>query len=204
MDVRSHWDSIYAHNEANQVSWYSPRLSTSLELIRRANSSPTAAIIDVGGGESTLVDDLLAASYTDLTVLDISQAAIDASKRRLGSVAPRVHWLTADITGIDLEPAAYDIWHDRALFHFLIEEPRRAAYIRQVERALRPGGHVIVAAFGLEGPARCSGLDVVRYDARQLHGAFGPRFRLLDSVAELHHTPFGTVQQFLYCHCVVE
>jgi 2-polyprenyl-3-methyl-5-hydroxy-6-metoxy-1,4-benzoquinol methylase len=161
-------------------------------------------VIDVGGGEATLVDDLVARGYADVTVLDISQAAIDVAKARLGPPAASVHWITGDITAVELGAARYDVWHDRAVFHFLTSADDRAAYVRQVARAVKLGGHVIVATFGLGGPEKCSGLDVVRYDAENLHGEFGPKFRLLDSVTELHETPWGTPQEFMYCFCRVE
>jgi ubiquinone/menaquinone biosynthesis C-methylase UbiE len=137
-------------------------------------------------------------------VLDISSTAIEANRKRLGNVADLVRWVVADVTRVDLESAAYDVWHDRAVFHFLTEESDRAAYVRQVARAMRRGGHVIVSAFGPEGPMKCSGLEVVRYDADSLHAEFGSRFRLISSSKEPHQTPFGTTQQFLYCYCVVE
>ena len=204
MNVQAHWERIYSQKAANEVSWYRPHLETSLALIAQAASSPSASIIDVGGGESTLVDDLLARGYADITLLDISQTAIDATRERLGKAAERLRWLVADITQVDLAPASYDVWHDRAVFHFLTEPRDRAAYVRQAARAVRPGGHVIVSAFGLEGPVKCSGLEVVRYDGESLHAEFGARFRLIESSEEFHQTPFGTTQQFLYCYCVVE
>jgi SAM-dependent methyltransferase len=151
-----------------------------------------------------LVDDLLARGYTNITVVDISQSAIDANRKRLGRASERVYWLVTDITQVELEPAAYDVWHDRAVFHFLTAACDRAAYVRQVARAVKPGGHVIVSAFGPEGPTKRSGLEVVRCDADSVHGEFGPRFRLIGSSKELHRTPFGTTQQLLYCYCVVE
>ncbi len=150
------------------------------------------------------MDDLLAAGYENITVLDISQTAIEANRKRLGALSDRVRWLAADVTKFELERAAYDVWHDRAVFHFLTAEADRAAYVRQVARSVRHGGHVIVSTFGPEGPTKCSGLDVVRYDAESLHREFGVHFRLLGSSKELHQTPFGTVQQFLYCYCRVE
>lgn len=186
------------------MSWYRPHLEASLALIEQAGSGPSASIIDVGVGESTLVDDLLARGYSNLTVLDISQAAIAASRKRLGDTAEHVRWLVADITQAELEPSAYDVWHDRAVFHFLTTAADRRAYVRQVVRAVRRGGHVIVSAFGPEGPTRCSGLDVVRYDAESLHAEFGASFRMISSSRQLHETPFGTTQQFLYCHCVLQ
>ena len=204
MDVRAHWEGIHSRKAPDEVSWYRPHLETSLVLIAQAAPSPSASIIDVGGGQSTLVDDLLACGYANLTVLDISQTAIEANRRRLGQAAGRLRWLVADITHVELEPAAYDVWHDRAVFHFLTDQRDRAAYVRQAARAVKPGGHVIVSAFGPEGPVKCSGLEVVRYDAGSLHGEFGARFRLIQSSQELHRTPFGTTQQFLYCYCVLE
>ncbi len=204
MDVQTHWERIYTQKAPDEVSWYRPHLETSLALIEQAAAGRSASIIDVGAGEATLVDDLLARGYTNVTVLDISPTAIDANRKRLGKASERVHWLVSDITRVELEPGAYDVWHDRAVFHFLTAAAERAAYVRQVVRAVRRGGHVIVGAFGPEGPTKCSGLEVVRYDAESLHGEFGPRFRLMGSSKELHQTPFGTTQQFLYCYCVVE
>jgi 2-polyprenyl-3-methyl-5-hydroxy-6-metoxy-1,4-benzoquinol methylase len=203
MTAKSHWDSVYRAKPADQVSWYTAHLETSLRLIERAAPDPRSAIIDVGGGESTLVDDLIARGHRDVTVLDISQAAIDGAKARLGPAAARAHWIVGDITDIELPTARYDVWHDRAVFHFLTQAEQRKAYVRQVARAVKPGGHVIVATFGPEGPKTCSGLDVVRYDSSALHGEFGPKFQLLDNVTELHETPWGAPQQFLYCFCRV-
>jgi 2-polyprenyl-3-methyl-5-hydroxy-6-metoxy-1,4-benzoquinol methylase len=204
MDVRAHWEKIYSTKAPDQVSWYRPHLETSLALIKRAAHDRIASIIDVGGGESTLVDDLLDQGFQNVSVLDVSQAAIDVNKERLGDRASRVHWIVADITQSELEPRAYDVWHDRAVFHFLTLQEQRAAYVRQVSHSVKSGGHVIVSTFGPEGPTKCSGLDVVRYDANSLHDEFGPRFRLVESSKEVHQTPFGTTQQFLYCYCRVK
>ena len=173
-------------------------------MIEKAAAGTSTSVIDVGGGESTLVDDLIARGYESITVLDISQTAIDANKKRLGKASEGVHWLVADITKVDLEPCSYSVWHDRAVFHFLTSPSDRVGYVRQVSRAVKPGGSVIVSTFGPEGPTKCSGLEVVRYDAESLHQEFGVRFRRLDSCKEMHHTPFGTVQQFLYCLCRIE
>jgi len=203
MDSRTHWEKIYGEKAPNAVSWYRPHLETSLSLIERV-ASRDSVIIDVGGGESTLVDDLLSHGHENVTVLDVSQTAIEANKTRLGKASGRVHWLVADITKAQLAQSAYDVWHDRAVFHFLTAPNDRVAYVRQAARAVKPGGHVIVSTFGPEGPTKCSGLDVVRYDAESLHLEFGVHFRLLESAKELHQTPFGTIQQFLYCHCKLE
>jgi SAM-dependent methyltransferase len=194
------WEKVYATKAPDAVSWYRPHLERSLDLIVRAVPGPSAAILDVGGGQSTLVDDLLARGYRNVTVLDISETAFAVTKKRLGAAAGQVRWLVEDITTAALEASAYDLWHDRAVFHFLTEETQRAAYVRQVAHAVKPGGHVIVSTFGPEGPARCSGLDVMRYDAQALHQQFGARFRLVESSQELHQTPFGATQQFLTCY----
>ena len=143
-------------------------------------------------------------SQKRMLLSDISQAAIDVAKVRLGVRANDARWITGDITDVELEAGRYDVWHDRAVFHFLTRVEDRAAYVRQVARAVKKGGHVIVATFGLNGPEKCSGLDVVRYDADGLHGEFGPRFRLLDSIIEQHETPWGSPQQFMYCFCRVD
>lgn len=204
MDSQAHWNKIYTEKATNQVSWYRPHLETSLAMIEQAGAGPSASIIDVGAGESTLADDLLARGYSDLTVLDISEAAVARSRKRLGDAAQRVTWLVADITKAELEPCFYDVWHDRAVFHFLANECDRQAYVQQVVRSVKRGGHVIISAFGPEGPTRCSGLEVVRYSADSLHAEFGVNFRLISSSHHLHETPFGTMQQFLYCHCILQ
>ena len=203
MSSQEHWENIYRTKAPDQVSWFCPHLETSLSLIERSSRDREARIIDVGAGESTLVDDLLAAGYTDITVLDLSQSAVDVTKARLGILANHVHWIVDDVTRAQLLPNTYDIWHDRAVFHFLTTAIEREAYVRQVANAVMRGGHVIVSTFGPEGPTKCSGLDVQRYDAGSLHAQFGSRFRLIESKKELHQTPFGAIQQFLYCFCVV-
>lgn len=201
MDTKRHWENVYTTKSPDAVSWYRRHLETSLALIERAADAREASIIDVGGGESTLVDDLLLRGYNNLTILDVSQTAIEVTKKRLGSAAEQVRWLVGDIVEIELEPHTYDLWHDRAVFHFLTTPEPRLAYVRQVTRAVKPGGHVIVSTFGPEGPTKCSGLDVMRYDAESLHGEFGGHFRLVESSKELHETPFGSTQQFFYCYC---
>lgn len=204
MDVRTHWEKVYQTKAPAAVSWYRPHLETSLALIERAGASPSSAIIDVGAGESTLADDLLSLGCHNITVLDISETAIDVCKKRMGAAADLVRWQVADVTLTKLEPGAYDIWHDRAVFHFLTTLEQRVAYVSNVARSVKRGGHVIVSTFGPQGPTKCSGLDVMRYNAESLHSQFGDRFRLVESSKELHDTPFGTTQQFLYCYCRVE
>jgi SAM-dependent methyltransferase len=204
MGGRAHWDRIYTEKAPDQVSWYSPHLEVSLALIEGASAGISASIIDVGAGESTLGDDLVARGYANLTILDISPTAIGVSKARMQDAAEHVRWLVADITNVKLEPSAYDVWHDRAVFHFLTDAADRTAYVRQVIRSVKRGGHVIIGAFGPEGPIRCSGLEVIRYDAESLHAEFGAHFRLISSSRNTHETPLGATQQFLYCHCVLQ
>jgi 2-polyprenyl-3-methyl-5-hydroxy-6-metoxy-1,4-benzoquinol methylase len=201
MSEQTHWDKIYGEKPSGQLSWHRPHLDVSLKLIEAAAPQRSASIIDVGGGQSTLVDDLLARKYENVTVLDLSPIAIELTKKRLGTAALGVRWLAADVTEAELAPQAYDVWHDRAVFHFLTEKEARIAYVRQAVRVMRPGGHVIVGTFGPQGPQKCSGLDVVRYDAESLHEEFGTKFELVESFSENHTTPWDTTQQFLYCLC---
>lgn len=204
MDARAHWDTVYSNKAPNRVSWFRPHLEVSLDLIERATPDHSASIIDVGGGESTLVDDLLARGYRNVTVLDISSKALQVTRQRLGPAGQQVEWLVADITKGGVLPGFYDVWHDRAVFHFLTEAEQRTVYVQNVIRSVKRDGHVIVSTFGPEGPARCSGLHVLRYDAESLHDQFGTHFRLVEHSTELHKTPFGTTQQFLYCYCRVQ
>jgi|SRR5215469_15192407 len=204
MDARSHWENVYATKAPDAVSWYRRHLERSLEFIEKIAPARSTPIIDVGGGESTLVDDLLARGYENLSVLDVSFAAINFTEKRLGRMADYVQWIVSDVTTADLPANAYHVWHDRAVFHFLTAPDQRAAYVRQVSKAVRSGGHVLVSTFGPEGPTKCSGLEVVRYNADSLHAEFGVRFQLLESLEELHETPFGTRQQFLYCLCRIQ
>ncbi|HMF41478.1 MAG TPA: class I SAM-dependent methyltransferase [Polyangia bacterium] len=198
--ARDHWESVYQARQPDQVSWYRPHLETSLRFIDAAGLGPEAAIIDVGGGASTLVDDLLSRGYVNVTVLDVSPTAIAAAKARLGERAGRVHWLAADITRAELPARAYDLWHDRAVFHFLRDATDRQRYVAAVRRSVKPGGRVLVATFGPEGPTRCSGLEVVRYGADELRAQFGDDFQPVESATEIHTTPRGAAQQFVTCH----
>lgn len=170
-----------------------------MQLIDSVLIDPGSAIIDIGGGESTLVDDLIRSGHSDVTVLDISQAALDATKARLGTSADSVSWISADITTVDLGFGRYDLWHDRAVFHFLTRPEDRDAYIQRVRQAVKPQGYIVVATFGPDGPLKCSGLDIVRYDSDSLAGAFGDGFDLLDTATEIHKTPWDSEQEFVYC-----
>jgi len=201
MHQKEHWEKVYETKAADAVSWFQEHAGLSLDLIKATGAARDAAIIDVGGGASTLVDDLVAEGYTDLTVLDLSAAALSAARRRLGAREGGVRWIEADITSVDLPASRYDIWHDRAVFHFLTDPADRAAYVRTVFQSVKPGGHVIVATFAEDGPVQCSGLPVMRYRADELHDEFGEAFTLLKHQKEEHHTPSGMVQQFVYCYC---
>ena len=204
MGRREHWENVYGTRPETDVSWYQPYLARSLELILRSGIGPDARIIDVGGGASTLVDDLLDRGFRHITVVDIASSALEAAKKRLGARATQVRWLAGDITSLDLPSDAYDLWHDRAVFHFLTNETDRRAYLERVCCSVKRGGHVVLATFGPHGPEKCSGLPVVRYAADDLHAAFGNAFRLVEHQEEQHRTPWGTEQEFVYCLCVRE
>lgn len=201
MEPKAHWEEVYSSKATDAVSWFQAHAEHSLNLILETRVPRTASIIDVGGGASTLVDDLLAAGFSRLTVLDLSAAALAAARQRLGERAAEVRWLEADITTVELPRHGFDVWHDRAVFHFLTSPAHRQAYVHAVLHGVRPGGHVIVATFAEDGPTQCSGLPVMRYDAEGLHDEFGDAFTLLRHEKEAHRTPFGTIQQFVYCYC---
>ncbi len=198
---KHHWEQVYRTRDAEDVSWYREHLDQSLALIEATGVGKAGHIIDVGGGASTLVDDLLARGYEHLYVLDLSGAALETAQTRLGPKARGVEWWEADVTRAALPDQRFDVWHDRAVFHFLTDPESRRLYVEQVRRTVKPGGHVIVACFGPDGPLQCSGLDTRRYDAKGLHAEFGEHFRLERSLLEEHRTPHGKTQQFLYCYC---
>jgi 2-polyprenyl-3-methyl-5-hydroxy-6-metoxy-1,4-benzoquinol methylase len=201
MNMKTHWEHIYETKASTQVSWYQEHAQFSLQYIRNTTIQKTDHIIDVGGGASTLVDDLIADGFEKITILDISATALKLTRERLGSRAANVNWIEADITQAELPYQAYNVWHDRAVFHFLTQPDERQHYIATVRHAVRPGGHVIVATFASDGPDHCSGLEVVRYNPESLHSEFGEGFELTNSTRETHHTPFGTDQKFIYCYC---
>lgn len=200
MQSKQHWERVYATKQINDVSWFQEHAEQSLHLIREANIPFTAEIIDVGGGASTLVDDLVTSGYSALTVLDLSGTALKKAQARLGEKGSLVRWLEGDITQIELPQNAYDVWHDRAVFHFLTERQDRHAYVAKVFRAVKPGGHIIVATFAEDGPHQCSGLPVARYSPDALRAEFGEAFELVKHQREEHQTPFGTKQKFIYCY----
>lgn len=198
---KQHWEKVYTTKSATEVSWFQEHADLSLRLIQQAGVSHAASIIDVGGGASVLVDDLFALGYRDLTVLDLSGAAIATAKSRLGGNASSVKWIESNILDVQLPAATYDVWHDRAVFHFLTNDKDRRVYVRQLMHAVKPGGLVIVATFAEDGPTQCSGLPVMRYNAEQLHSEFGEPFILLGHEKEVHNTPGGKEQKFVYCFC---
>lgn len=195
---QDHWETVYRTRAPEELSWYQPQAKVSLELIRRAAPDPAVAIIDVGGGASRLVDGLLDAGYRNITVLDLAADALAQARIRLGDRGAAVRWIVADILAAELPEAGYDVWHDRAAFHFLTEQADRARYVAQLKRALRPSGHLVLATFALDGPPRCSGLDVVRYSGESLAEELGQGFELLEMVGQDHRTPSGGVQRFQY------
>lgn len=199
MEPKDHWENVYATKATTEVSWFQPHARRSVDLLQRAGLLTAASFIDVGGGASTLVDDLVALGHADLTVLDLSATALEKARIRLGSAAARVRFLAADVLTVDLAPASIDVWHDRAVFHFFTEPEARQAYVRQVLRAVKPGGHVLIATFADDGPTRCSGLPVMRYGPAELHAEFGDAFELVTHEREAHQTPAGNEQRFVYC-----
>jgi SAM-dependent methyltransferase len=200
MGSTGHWDEIYHAKGEAGVSWYQQKADLSLRLISTA-ATLDSRIIDVGGGASTLVDGLLEAGYRDLTVLDWTDTALELAQERLGILAAKVKWWAGDILTAKLAPSRYDVWHDRAVFHFLTSPRDRERYVAQVRHAVKPGGHVLVATFAEDGPEHCSGLPVARYNADALHGEFGGDFRLINSERQEHRTPLGGLQAFTYCLC---
>jgi SAM-dependent methyltransferase len=199
-DREMHWQNVYATKAANEVSWYQENPTPSLDLIAATGIAADAAIIDVGGGASRLVDALLDRGFHHITILDLSARALEEAKKRLGPRAG-VNWIAADVTTWE-PPQSYDLWHDRAAFHFLTEAADRDAYVARLKKAVRSGGHIIIATFAPDGPERCSGLPIVRYDADALAGTLGPGFELVESRWHDHVTPGGNTQRFQFSRFV--
>ena len=194
---RAHWENVYTTKSENEVSWFQDNPAPSLELIDLAQPTPETTIVDIGGGASRLVDSLVARRLRQVTVLDVSEAALATAKTRLGD-EPNVQWVAADVTQWK-PPQTYDIWHDRAAFHFLTDDSDRAAYVACLKQAIKPGGHVVIGTFAIDGPERCSGLPVNRYDAASLAAELGKGFRLIDARWHEHATPWGAIQRFQFC-----
>jgi SAM-dependent methyltransferase len=194
---QAHWDNVYTTKGEKDVSWYQDSPTPSLDLIALTGLSGHADIIDIGGGASRLVDSLLLRNFDRLTVLDLSSAALDAARQRLGERAARVTWVVADVT--TWQPSQiYDLWHDRAAFHFLTDQRDRSAYVERMKKAIKPAGFAIIGTFATDGPERCSGLPIVRYDAASLAATLGNEFELIDARRHEHTTPWGAVQRFQF------
>ncbi len=196
-DLHAHWENVYRTKGERDVSWFQEHPEISLALIQATGVGPDAAIVDIGGGASRLVDALLDADFANVTVLDLSEKALATSKARLGARGAKVKWIAADVTA--WEPSeSYELWHDRAAFHFLTDPTDRVAYAARLLRAVKPGGHVIIGTFALDGPERCSGLPVVRHDAGSIGAMLGPSFAPIESRSHAHHTPMGAIQRFQF------
>jgi len=200
MTQREHWERMYSKNPVDRLGWYLPHLETSLQWIQRLKLSKDSNVIDVGGGASTLVDDLLNDGFRSITVVDLSKKALSLAQERLGDRAGLVSWLAEDITSVPLAARQYDLWHDRAVLHFLTTSEMWRRYRNNLLKALRPGGHVIIGTFALEAPAKCSGLSVKRYSVEELERKLGEEFELIRHEKYLHITPTGVEQMYLYCH----
>ena len=199
MDRKEHWEDVYSSKPPERLGWYEPQLETSLSWVRELGLDMDASIIDVGGGASTLIDNLLDDGYRSVTILAISNTALALSQARLGEKAAPVSWLVGDITQVELPARRFDLWHDRAVLHFLTDPSDRKGYRRALEEGVVSGGHVIIATFGLEGPTRCSGLEVRRYSPAMLSAELGDAFELREARGEDHLTPTGVVQPFVFC-----
>jgi SAM-dependent methyltransferase len=193
----AHWENVYTTKREDEVSWFQQNPAPSLDLIDLARPTPHSAIVDIGGGASRLVDHLVARGFDHVTVLDLAEAALAAAKTRIGDNA-NVRWVVADVTKWN-PTQTYDIWHDRAAFHFLTVPADRAAYVTRLKQALKPGGHVVIGTFALDGPERCSGLAVQRHDAASLAVELGTGFTLVDARRQEHSTPWGAIQRFQFC-----
>jgi 2-polyprenyl-3-methyl-5-hydroxy-6-metoxy-1,4-benzoquinol methylase len=198
---KNHWEDVYGEKAPTEVSWYQEVPETSLAYLRNTGASQLDAVIDIGGGASTFVDHLLDAGFTDITVLDLADRALEEARRRLGDRAASVNWVVADVTQFDPQ-RKFGVWHDRAVLHFLTEPADRAQYVATLRSALDPGGHVIISTFAPDGPSKCSGLEVRRYTIERLQELLGPEFGLQEHRFEDHQTPMSSTQQFLYSRWV--
>lgn len=200
MNQKDHWEQTYSSKSAESLGWYKPHLQTSLSWIATLKLPTDTPIIDIGGGASTLVDDLLEAGYQSISVLDISENALLTARARLGEKALLINWVAGNITTVELPAQHYELWHDRAVFHFLTEPDQQRQYRDRLLSALKPGGHLVMGTFAPEAPAKCSGLPVQRYDLELLQNTLGDEFELIRHDKEMHITPGGVEQMYLYCH----
>ena len=199
MNKSDFWNNVYKSKDIDAVSWYADRLDTSLEIIEKNCLQKENSIIDIGSGRSSLVDDLCNLGYNNLTLLDISEEAISQTLNRLGKLPVSIKTIIGNISKITTQENLYDLWHDRAVFHFLTEESQRNKYVQNLKRSLKKNGIAIIATFGPDGPDKCSGLNTMKYDKTTLHAELGDDFQILGSKIDYHQTPFNTSQQFLYC-----
>jgi len=199
VNTKSHWENIYNGKTEQEYSWFQPYPRTSIEFIEYFRLPKNARIIDIGGGDSHLVDTLLQLGYTEATVLDISATAIEKAKKRLGGLAAQVKWIVSDVNEFEPVAGQYDFWHDRAAFHFLTTEPLIRRYAEMAQRAIRPGGYFVLGTFSPTGPKKCSGLDIRQYSRGSMDAVFAPFFRRIKCKEETHLTPFRTTQHFLFC-----
>lgn len=195
---QDHWEDVYRRKDAHSVSWYRPHLEVSLDLLREAGLNPQSRLVDVGGGASTLVDDLLDLGLSDVTVLDLSAEALNVAKQRLGDRANAVHWLPGDLLQADFPEGRFDFWNDRAVLHFLTSEDDARRYAEQAAHAVAPGGYAVIGGFAPDGPERCSGLPVARRSAIDVAALLAPNFGLITERSELHRTPGEANQSFAY------
>lgn len=200
MNSMEHWSELFESKSSSAMSWYQPHLEVSLSIISRTGLKGRSRLIDVGGGDSTLVDDLVQRGFSRITVLDIASKAIERARQRMGEAGLNISWTVGDILHTPLPGDYYDLWHDRAVFHFFVEEQSRKEYVSQASKAIKSGGHLIVATFASDGPRRCSGLPTLRYTPLGLAEEFKQDFTLVESQPEMHKTPHGKEQRFLYCH----
>lgn len=196
--LKEHWENVYHAKAEHEVSWYQPYPATSMEIISSLNLPTHAEIIDIGGGDSHLAEALLEKRFTNIHVLDISASAIERAKTRLGTNASSIQWIVSDITEFTTH-AQFDLWHDRAAFHFLTTEDKISRYVALAEKTLRKDGHLVIGTFSESGPMKCSGLDITQYSESMMAQRFGQSFDLIKCQSINHTTPSGMIQNFLFC-----
>jgi len=199
LDIKEHWEQVYSTKPANCLGWYEPHLQISMTWLKELGLDKDIQIIDIGSGASTFVDDLFLEGYQNITILDISKTALSVTRERLHSLAKQPLFLEGDITSINLPTNKYNVWHDRAVFHFLTEQKQQRSYLNNLHDGLKPGGHLVIGTFAPEAPPKCSGLPVQRYSLETLENTLGVEYRLEQHCKQLHITPGGVEQIYLYC-----